>query len=336
MLYHLIRPLLFALDAEVSHDLTLNMLRLLHRIGCFSTEKTNFENRINCFGLAFPNPIGLAAGLDKNAVCLPAWHSFGFGFIEVGTVTPKPQRGNSKPRLFRLPGNQAIINRMGFNNNGIDALVKQIKDHAHWSILGVNIGKNKDTSLTDAPKDYLECYEKAYPYTDYVTVNVSSPNTVGLRALQHGEMLKNILLPLKNAQDALSDKFAKKVPILVKLSPDLELHELQQTIEDLVRYKIDGVIITNTTIMRPNLIKERYSEEEGGLSGKPLFEHSTNIVKIIYRQVGDDLPIIAVGGIFTAQDAKEKLAVGAKLVQLYTGFIYRGPKLIHEILAGLH
>lgn len=331
MLYGLIRPLLFALDAEVSHDLTLNMLRLYSALKSGSPIEPLTIRPVDCFGLRFPNPIGLAAGLDKNAQCLSAWNSLGFGFIEVGTVTPKPQLGNAKPRLFRLPKNQALINRMGFNNKGIDSLIEQVKLYSHHAVLGINIGKNKDTTLEDAAKDYLICYQKAFAYADYVTVNISSPNTSGLRALQHGEMLKSILLPLKNEQKALADKFSKNVPILVKLAPDLKFNELKTIVDDLIQFEIDGVIVTNTTLQRHDLKQEKHVKEEGGLSGKPLFQPSTEVIRQIYSQVGDALPIVAVGGIFNSADAKAKFTAGAKLIQLYTGLIYRGPTLINEI-----
>ncbi len=324
MLYQVIRPLLFSFDPERVHDFTLNTLKVLHHVGFFNLFKNQPAVPVQCMGLTFPNFVGLAAGLDKNGECLPAWGALGFGFVEVGTVTPRAQPGNPKPRLFRLVQQQAIINRMGFNNKGVEHLITQIKAHSLRCPLGVNIGKNKDTPLNQAAQDYLVCFEKVYPYADYVTVNLSSPNTPGLQSLQYGESLNSILAPLKQAQHKLSDKYSKKVPLVVKISPDLAKEELAPLIDHLVSLGIEGVIATNTTI--------KHAQEEGGLSGAPLFDPSTAIVSHIYNQVGDALPIIAVGGVMGAEHAKAKLVAGAKLVQLYTGLIYRGPTLVRRII----
>ncbi|MGE3318751.1 MAG: quinone-dependent dihydroorotate dehydrogenase [Candidatus Berkiella sp.] len=332
MFYQAIRPLLFAADAESSHNATLWMLKVLHHVGFFHHPKPIVQNSIECFGLHFANPLGLAAGLDKNAECVPAWGAMGFGFIEVGTITPKPQLGNPKPRLFRLPEDQAIINRMGFNNKGVDYLVAKLQQVHPACPLGVNIGKNKDTAINDAWQDYVHCYEKVYPYADYVTVNISSPNTPELRKLQQGELLKSILTPLRELQKGLSDKHHKKVPILVKIAPDLSMAELQALLDDLLSLKIEGIIATNTTIERSSNLQNSYAKETGGLSGEPLFERSTNMIRSIYQQVGDGLPIVAVGGIMTPEQAKAKLAAGAKLIQIYSGLIFQGPGLIKNIL----
>jgi dihydroorotate dehydrogenase len=331
MFYSLIRPLLFSLDPEFSHDLTLSTLKALQMIGAFPKSSSSSSNTFQCMGLNFPNPVGLAAGLDKNGECIRAWGSYGFGFIEVGTVTPRAQNGNPKPRLFRLEKNQALINRMGFNNKGIDYLIENLKKFPMNCPMGANIGKNRDTSLHLAHEDYLHCFQKVYPYADYVTINLSSPNTPGLKSLQHGEMLKSIIDPIMIERERQSDITNKRVPIVVKISPDLELEELNLIIDDLILLKVDGVIATNTTIQRDNLLNDKEIKEEGGLSGKPLFQASTQIVKHIYQHAGKSLPIIAVGGIFSPDDAKAKLAAGAKLVQLYSGMIYRGPKLVKEI-----
>lgn len=335
--YQWVKFLLFALDAEVSHDLTLNSLKLLQKLNIFSVIPAKSQPRaeVKCFGLTFPNPVGLAAGLDKNADCIPAWDCMGFGFIEIGTVTPRPQPGNAKPRLFRLPKNQAIINRMGFNNKGVDYLIERVKQYPVSHPLGINIGKNKDTPLNEAANDYLQCFAKVYPYADYVVVNLSSPNTPGLKSLQHGVMLKNIIQPLKNAQSNLSEKFSKYVPLLVKISPDLYIDEIKEIVNDLINLQVDGVIATNTTTQRPKAITDVNVKEEGGLSGDPLFQVSTEMVKVIYQQAGEALPIIAVGGIMTPTQAKEKLSAGAKLIQLYSGFIYQGPSLIQSIVTSL-
>jgi dihydroorotate dehydrogenase len=335
MLYRTIRPLLFAVDAECSHNATLWSLKKLHQLGLFRYTKPITQHPIECFGLHFANPLGLAAGLDKNAECIPAWAAMGFGFIEVGTITPRPQEGNPKPRLFRLPENEAIINRMGFNNKGVDYLISQLKQVKSSSPLGVNIGKNKDTDINDAWQDYVYCYEKVFQYADYVTVNISSPNTQDLRQLQQGDLLKSILLPLKEQQRALSDKFHKTVPILVKIAPDLENDELKTLLDDLIALKVEGVIATNTTIARPVNLQSIHAKESGGLSGEPLFEKSTNMIRVIHQEVGDRLPIVAVGGIMSPEQAQMKLAAGAKLIQIYSGLIYKGPVLVKQIIKSL-
>lgn len=336
MWYRLIRPLLFALDAEFSHNLTLNTLKFFHQYGAFSKAPPMASSlAVNCFGLRFANPIGLAAGLDKNGECLLCWQSLGFGFVEIGTVTPRAQIGNPKPRLFRLPSDKAIINRMGFNNKGVDYLINRLNAYRLSCPIGINIGKNRDTPLEVSAQDYLICLQKVYAYADYVTVNLSSPNTPGLKSLQHGQMLRSILVPLKEEQHRLSDTLNKKVPILVKISPDLTAEEIKLIVEDLLKFEIDGIIATNTTVQRSPTLKSAHAKEEGGLSGEPLFNASTDVVRHIYQQAGDALPIIAVGGVSSASQAKEKFAAGAKLVQLYSGLIYHGPGLIKEITSAL-
>lgn len=335
MFYQIIRPLLFAVDAECSHNATLWSLKKLHQMGLFRHSKPITQHPVECFGLHFANPLGLAAGLDKNAECIPAWAAMGFGFIEVGTITPKPQSGNPKPRLFRLPENKAIINRMGFNNKGVDFLVSQLQQVKPSCPLGVNIGKNKDTDINDAWQDYVTCYQKVFPYADYVTVNISSPNTQDLRKLQQGDLLKSILHPLKEQQKALSDQHHKTVPILVKIAPDLELEDLKILVNELIALQVEGIIATNTTIERPANLESSSASESGGLSGEPLFEKSTNMVRDIHHEVGDHLPIVAVGGIMSAEQAKVKLAAGAKLVQIYSGLIYEGPALVKQIIKSI-
>ncbi len=335
MLYNLIRPLLFCLDAEFSHNLTLGLLKTGYQLGCYRT-KPHFKTKaVNCFGLNFPSQVGLAAGLDKNAECIPAWGAMGFGFVEVGTITPKAQPGNPRPRLFRLPKNKAIINRMGFNNKGVDYLIERVKSLPKYCPLGINIGKNKDTPLENAADDYLSCFQKVYAFADYVTVNLSSPNTPGLKSLQHGEQLNNILKPLTQERERLAQSFQKHVPIVVKISADLVEDEIKHICDHLLAAKIDGVIATNTTIARPSFLQGKACKEEGGLSGEPLFDASTAVVKTIYRHAAESLPIIAVGGISTLAQAKAKLDSGAKLIQIYTGLIYQGPKLIRELSTGL-
>lgn len=328
--YSLIKPILFELDPEVSHHFTIQMLKILQHIPGVLRRPTYENASVNCFGLTFPSRVGLAAGLDKNGECVKAWQSLGFGFVEIGTVTPRPQDGNPKPRLFRLTQDQAIINRMGFNNRGIDYLLKQLQGVKRFCPIGINIGKNRDTPLEQAAEDYRYCFEKAYELADYVAVNVSSPNTPGLRALQQSGLMRNLIEPLMEARKSLSDRFSKHVPILVKVSPDLEADEIGFLIDELIALGVDGVIATNTTVSRPASLKS-FAEESGGLSGAPLKSQSTKVIRLIYERAFDALPIIAVGGILTPEDANEKLKAGAKLIQLYTGFIYEGPRLIREI-----
>lgn len=331
MWYNLCRSILFCLDPEYTHHVTLKYLKEFYKN---TKGSVLHKNPVNCFGITFPNALGLAAGLDKNAECIAAWNALGFGFVEVGTVTPKPQAGNPKPRLFRLPKDKAIINRMGFNNKGVDYLVNQVKAYRGHCPLGINIGKNKDTPLEKSYEDYVRCFQKVYSFADYITVNLSSPNTPGLKSLQHGDQLKTILIPLIEERKRLADTTQKQVPILVKISPDLTIEEVKQIADSLVANHIDGVIATNTTITRPDFLKTKINEE-GGLSGEPLFDLSTLVVKTIYQQVGEALPIIAVGGISSVDQAKAKLQAGAKLVQLYTGLIYQGPGLVKKIVESL-
>lgn len=331
----LIRPLLFSLDAETAHHLTLTLLEFAAqlKISPLIYGQKNIPHRV--MGLDFPNPVGLAAGLDKNATCLNGMSSLGFGFIEVGTITPKPQAGNPKPRLFRLPQAEALINRMGFNNDGLDACVKRIAQFRHTSILGVNIGKNKDTSNDAAINDYLLGYQSVYPYADYVTVNLSSPNTQGLRDLQHGTMRDELFKQLKELQVKLADQTHRYVPLVIKIAPDLNDEELKDVGDALLNYQMDGVIATNTTIARTNVEALPHGTEAGGLSGKPLQVRATRVVGELYQHLGDQIPIIASGGVMSADAAMEKFQAGAKLIQIYTGLIYEGPKLIKDILGRL-
>ncbi len=330
MLYSLAKESLFCLDAERAHELTIAGLSRMPRIaGRVFGQKLDAHPR-EVMGLTFPNPVGLAAGLDKNGECIDAWAAMGFGFIEVGTVTPRPQPGNPKPRMFRLPKHQAIINRLGFNNKGIDYLLERVARSHFQGVLGINIGKNFDTPLDQAQDDYLHCLEKAYPVASYVTVNISSPNTQGLRDLQKGEALDPLLASLKQAQNRLAQQHGRYVPLVVKIAPDMEDADLQQVADALRRNAVDGVIATNTTITRPGLGKSEDAAEQGGLSGAPLFSLSTSVVAKLHSMLGGELPIIGVGGIFGGADARSKFEAGAELLQVYTGFIYRGPRLIRE------
>ena len=286
-------------------------------------------------GIDFPNPVGLAAGLDKNADYLNALAALGFGFIEAGTVTPRPQPGNPRPRLFRLPQAQTLINRMGFNNKGVDYLVQQVQRSGFRGVLGINIGKNFDTPLERTAADYLLCLRKVYPYAHYVTVNISSPNTPGLRDLQYGETLNRLLALLKEEQGKLAVDYGRYVPLAVKIAPDLSDAEIVFIGKTLLQYDIDAVIATNTTFSRQGVAGLPHAEESGGLSGRPLTALATQVVQRLREIVGGRLPIIAVGGILNGADAKAKLAAGASLVQLYTGLIYRGPALVREVAEAL-
>jgi dihydroorotate dehydrogenase len=334
MLYRsLVRPILFRLPPETAHELALHSLsilpsRLLARH--FSTPSLRSER----FGLSFPNPVGLAAGFDKNGIALQPLAALGFGFIEAGTVTYHPQPGNPRPRLFRLSEDQALINRAGFNNDGAAAFAQHVKQHRPECVLGVSIGKSKVTPLENATEDYLKSFELIHEVADYVAVNVSSPNTPQLRELQQSDQLTSLLAALQTRNRELP----KPKPLLVKLSPDLERRDLEMIVDVVKRLDIDGIIATNTTISRGNLrtdAKRIAACGEGGLSGKPLANRSTLMIAELYELTGGRIPLIGVGGIFNADDAWEKLAAGASLVQLYTGFIYQGPNIAQEINEGL-
>lgn len=325
-MYSFLRQLLFLLPPETAHSVVLNGLSSAHRLGL-----TNFfpkkSNPVSVMGLNFPNRVGLAAGLDKNGDHIEALAALGFGFIEIGSVTPKPQDGNPTPRLFRLVKEEALINRLGFNNKGLDYVVERLKQTAFKGILGVNIGKNRDTATENALDDYLLGFRGVAPYASYVTINISSPNTPALRDLQHGDLLRVLLKTLKQEQ-ALQKKY---VPLVVKIAPDLSVAELENIADILLSEKIDGVIATNTTVERSGVAGSVFANEAGGLSGKPLFAQSTLVVKELRKLLQDKIPIIGCGGIMSGQDAADKFAAGAELVQVYTGLIYRGPGLIGEI-----
>ncbi len=335
-MYSLLRNVLFQLDAETTHEFAINNLRRFANtpVDMLWRQKQPLKP-VEVFGLKFPNPVGLAAGLDKNGECIDAFAAMGFGFIEVGTVTPRPQAGNPKPRLFRLPEANAIINRMGFNNDGVDKLVDNVKKARFEGILGINIGKNKDTPNEKGKDDYIHCMRKVYPHATYITVNISSPNTPGLRELQYGDALDDLLGSLRSEQEDLGAKHHKRVPLLVKIAPDLDLMEIKQIAGSLIKNQIDGVIATNTTLDREAVKGLAHAEEAGGLSGRPVQEKSVYVIDNLRKIVGDRMPIIGVGGIDDAASAKAKFDAGAQLVQLYTGFIYQGPSLIKKIVIGL-
>jgi len=336
MIYSLIRPVLFQLSPETAHHITLHSLKILNALKLtqllFSNSKREVDAPITVMGLNFPNAIGLAAGMDKNAECINGFAALGFGFIEVGTVTPRPQPGNPQPRLFRLPAAQAVINRMGFNNEGVDRLIENVQKANYRGILGINIGKNFDTPLETAVDDYLICLQKVYTHADYVTVNISSPNTQGLRKLQTGNELDKLLAALKEAQQQLATQHNKYVPLAVKIAPDLSGAEVVSIADKLLAHNIDGVIATNTTLSRENVENLPHSKEAGGLSGAPLSARATEVVQQLSRALNNQIPIIAAGGVMSAADAQDKFKAGASLVQICTGLIYRGPRLIKEIL----
>ncbi|WP_432743718.1 quinone-dependent dihydroorotate dehydrogenase [Methylobacter sp. G7] len=335
-LYPLLRPLLFSLDPEIAHEVTLKLLNAAYKSGLSKLIYPKIDHKpVKIMGLEFKNPVGLAAGLDKNGDYIDALAALGFGFVEIGTVTPRPQPGNPKPRLFRLPEHQAIINRMGFNNLGVDHLLTQIKQSGYSGILGINIGKNFDTPIEHAADDYLIGLRKAYTSASYITINISSPNTKNLRQLQQGDEVKALISTLKEEQLKLQQQHGKYVPLALKIAPDLTADEISHIARLLLEFEIDGVIATNTTVARDQIADHPLAHEAGGLSGAPVKEQSTFVVRGLAAELNGKIPIIAAGGILTAADAQEKLAEGAALVQIYSGLIYRGPQLIEDIVKSL-
>jgi len=329
-MYRFVRSFLFLLNPELAHHLSMKGLKLACLLGLIR-EKTITSKPIMIMGLKFPNKIGLAAGLDKNAEYITSLSKLGFGFIEVGTVTPRSQLGNSRPRSFRLIKEEGIINRFGFNNVGIDKFIENIKKANFKGVLGINIGKNFDTPIDKAVDDYLICFRKAYRYAGYIAINISSPNTKNLRHLQNDKYLEILLKSLKNEQKILHKKFKKLVPFVVKVSPDNSSKQLNSIAKLLLKYKVNGVIATNTTIDRKGILNSKYSMEEGGLSGAPLNKKSTNVIKHLNKCLEGKIPIIGVGGIITADDGIEKIKNGASLIQIYSGLIFRGHELVNEL-----
>ncbi|MFC4863992.1 quinone-dependent dihydroorotate dehydrogenase [Pseudomonas sp. MAHUQ-62] len=338
-MYKLARELLFSLSPETSHELSIDLIGAGGRLGLNRLlTKAPASLPVKVMGLEFPNPVGLAAGLDKNGDAIDGFAQLGFGFVEIGTVTPRPQPGNPKPRLFRLPQAEAIINRMGFNNLGVDHLLARVHASRYDGVLGINIGKNFDTPVERAVDDYLICLDKVYDHASYVTVNVSSPNTPGLRSLQFGDSLKQLLEALRNRQEALAAQYGKHVPLAIKIAPDMSDEETAMVAKALLESGMDAVIATNTTLGREGVEGLPFGDEAGGLSGAPVRDKSTQTVKVLAGELGGRLPIIAVGGITEGRHAAEKIADGASLVQIYSGFIYKGPALIREAvdaIAGL-
>ena len=339
LLYALTRPLLFTLDPETAHNLTLPALRNAAACGLTALISKPTPDPRTVMGITFPNPVGLAAGLDNDGAYIDGLAALGFGFIEIGTVTPRAQPGNPKPRIFRLPQANALINRMGFNNGGVDAFVANVQASKFYQnkegVLGLNIGKNADTPIERAADDYLYCLEKVYPYASYVTVNISSPNTKNLRQLQGGSELDALLSQLKQAQHRLADKHKRYVPIALKIAPDVDGDQVKSIAGALLQHKMDAVIATNTTITRDAVKGLPHAEETGGLSGAPVFEMSNTVIRALKAELGDALPIIGVGGILSGENAQAKITAGASLVQLYSGLIYRGPALVKECAAAL-
>lgn len=328
-MYSILRGLLFCLPTELSHHLALSAISLLQRLGLSRLVRPTIADcPVEVMGIRFPNPVGLAAGLDKNAEHIDGLAALGFGFVEVGTVTPKPQPGNPSPRLFRLPAARAIINRMGFNNKGVDYLVEQVRRSSYRGVLGINIGKNKDTPAEKAVDDYLICMRKVYEHASYITVNLSSPNTPGLRDLQFGEPLVQLLSKLKAEQALLAESTGRYVPLAVKIAPDMAAEDVREVVKVFREQQIDAVIATNTTVSRDAVAGLRHAEEAGGLSGEPVQAASTVVVRELNDALQGAIPIIGVGGIHDEASAAEKLQAGASLLQVYTGFIYEGPKLI--------
>lgn len=336
MFYQLARYCLFKLDPEVAHELTIKNLSMLANTSLDFAFRQKVPSRpVTVMGLTFDNPVGLAAGLDKDGEAIDAFGAMGFGFVEVGTVTPRPQPGNDKPRLFRVIPAEGIINRMGFNNKGVDHLIDQVKKSKYKGIIGINIGKNKDTPIENGKDDYLICMDKVYQYAGYIAVNISSPNTPNLRQLQYGAALDELLMALKKRQLELAEQHGKYVPLTVKIAPDLSSDELKQIADSLLKNKIDGVIATNTTLDRETIFDMPHASETGGLSGRPLQSKSTAVIRELAGYLNGAIPIIGVGGIDSALAAREKLDAGAALVQVYSGFIYKGPPLISDIVKNL-
>jgi dihydroorotate dehydrogenase len=331
--YCLLKPLIFALDPETAHEMSIAGMKALGRSGLAPAARPLHGRRVTVMGLDFPNPVGMAAGLDKNGEGIDVLASWGWGFLEIGTVTPRPQPGNPKPRLFRLPEAMGVINRMGFNNHGVAALVENVKAAKFKGILGINIGKNFDTPIEKAADDYLACLDQVYAHASYVTVNISSPNTKNLRQLQGDAELDALLGALKARQAQLAQQHGRHVPLALKIAPDLDDAQIAAIADALRRHRIEGVIATNTTLSREGVEHLPHGNETGGLSGAPVFEKSTEVVRKLAKALAGELPIIAAGGITDGARAKAKLEAGAALVQIYSGLIYRGPELVKECVA---
>jgi dihydroorotate dehydrogenase len=335
MFYELARKVLFSTDPETAHELSMEGLRLGHRLGATRLLCQSHRQPVTCMGLEFPNPVGVAPGLDKNGDYFEALGGLGFGFVEIGTVTPRPQPGNPRPRVFRLTEAQAMINRLGFNNKGVDHLVRRVRKHHFKGILGINIGKNFDTPIENAAHDYLHCLEKVYPYADYITINISSPNTENLRDLQGEDELDALLGSINARRSELADTFGRCVPLSVKVAPDLEDSDVAIIARAVTRHRMDAVIATNTTVTRDGVQGMKHAEQAGGLSGAPLKPKADKVLAALRGLLPKEIALIGVGGITSGQDAVDKLELGADLVQFYTGMVYRGPDLVNECLQAI-
>ena len=335
MFYKLAQKALFATDPEFAHELSMEGLRLGHKVGATRFLCKSSDQPVQCMGLNFPNPVGVAPGLDKNGDYFEALSDFGFGFVEIGTTTPRPQAGNPKPRVFRLVESQAMINRLGFNNKGVDYLVERVKKHHFKGVLGINIGKNFDTPMENAADDYLLCLEKVYPYADYITANISSPNTKNLRDLQAADELDKLLGSLSRRREQLASEFDRYVPLAVKVAPDLEDQDIPAIANIVAQHGMDAVIATNTTLSRVGVERLKHADESGGLSGAPLKARADRVLDAFRNALPDEIALIGVGGITRGLDAVDKLDFGASLVQFYTGLVYRGPELVQECLQAI-
>lgn len=334
-MYPLLRPFLLHTDPERAHEMTLAMLERAQKMGMLGFVYAKQQLIAECMGLTFSNPVGLAAGLDKNGEYIDALAALGFGFIEIGTVTPKPQAGNDKPRLFRIKDARAIINRMGFNNHGVDYLIAQVKRSKYQGVLGINIGKNAVTPVENALDDYLFCLERVYPYASYITVNISSPNTKNLRDLQQGDALSHLLNGIKNRHSQIANQHGHYVPLVLKVAPDLDDAQVDFIAQEVARFEIDGLIATNTTLSRYGVEDDAMAKQAGGLSGRPLSHRSTQILAQFAERLPKSVALIGVGGIDSGQRAVNKIEAGAELVQLYSGLIYEGPALVQDCVEAL-
>jgi dihydroorotate dehydrogenase len=335
VLYSLARSALFQLDAETAHELTLHTFKKFPRLSTAPFVGRAVEDPVELLGLHFRNRVGLAAGLDKNGECLDAWSRLGFGFVEVGTVTPRAQPGNPRPRMFRIPEHEALINRLGFNNKGVDHLIEQVTRSGYRGVLGINIGKNADTPIERAADDYLACLRKVHAHASYVTVNISSPNTKNLRDLQGDEQLRHLLGLLARERDVLAQAQGRRAPMLVKIAPDVGTAQLEAVATAARELGIDGLIATNTTLSRPEVERHALAAQAGGLSGRPLRDLAQATLQALRARVGKDFLLVGVGGIVSGEDARARQQAGADLVQIYSGFIYRGPALVRDCAEAL-
>ncbi len=332
MLSNIAKNILLKMDPEVAHDLMITGLKRTCHTPLASLYRQNLSSRpLTVMGLKFPNRVGLAAGLDKNGEAIDAFYEMGFGHVEIGTVTPKPQPGNPKPRIFRIPEKKAIINRMGFNSQGIERVLYNLSAKKIAGIVGINIGKNKGTPIDKSQDDYLLCLDQVYQFASYVVVNISSPNTPELRSLQFGSFLSELLNSMKKRQNQLANHYNRYVPLVIKIAPDLNSSEISSISQAILEIDLDGIIATNTTVNRASVLNLKHAQETGGLSGSPLLETSTSVIKALYKQLGNKIPIIGVGGIMSAEDARKVFSSGARIIQIYSGLIYHGPSLIKNI-----